>query len=213
MKLDKKDMIFYAITDKNCIGENSFIEKLEDALKGGATFLQLREKEISEEEYLKKAKQTKKIADKYSVPFVINDNVEVAINSDASGVHIGQGDMDAKKARQLIGDDKILGVSANTVETAKLAEQNGADYIGVGAVFKTNTKKDANVISMEVLNEICNSVSIPVVAIGGINEETILDLKGTEIDGVCCISAVFGKENVFEASRHLYKLAKEIIKE
>lgn len=213
MKLDKKDMIFYAITDKNCIGENSFIEKLEDALKGGATFLQLREKEISEEEYLEKAKQTKKIADKYSVPFVINDNVEVAINSDASGVHIGQGDMDAKKARQLIGDDKILGVSANTVETAKLAEQNGADYIGVGAVFKTNTKKDANVISMEVLNEICNSVSIPVVAIGGINEETILDLKGTEIDGVCCISAVFGKENVFEASRHLYKLAKEIIKE
>lgn len=212
MKLDKKSMILYVITDRSWIGEDSLDKQVEEALKGGATFLQLREKQLSTDEFLDQAKKIKKITDRYNIPFIINDNVEVAINSDADGVHIGQEDMKAKKVRNIMGSDKILGVSASTVEAAKLAEENGADYIGVGAVFKTNTKEDANVISMDTVKNICKAVSIPVVAIGGINEETVLTLKDSGLDGICCISAVFSKKNINESTRNLYNLAKEIIK-
>ena len=211
MKLDKNDMLLYVITDRTWLGERSLEEEVEETLKGGATFLQLREKELSFDKFLIQAKKIKEITDKYNIPFVINDNVEVAIESDADGVHIGQGDMNAKRVRELIGKDKILGVSANTVESAKLAEENGADYIGVGAVFKTNTKEDANTISMEIIKDICDSVSIPVVAIGGINENTVLDLKSSGIDGICCISAIFAKDDIYEATKNLLNLAKEII--
>ena len=211
MKLDKKDMILYAITDSSWIGDSSLEEQVEETLKGGASFIQLREKDLSFDGFLEEARKIKKVTDKYHAPFVINDNVEVAIQSDADGVHIGQGDMDAKEVRNLIGNHKILGVSANTIETAKLAEENGADYIGVGAVFKTNTKEDADTISMDTIKDICNSVSIPVVAIGGINEGTVLDLKGSGVDGICCISAIFAKENIYEATKNLYNLAKEVI--
>ncbi len=211
MKIDKKSMLLYVITDRSWIGENSFEEDVEEAIKGGATFLQLREKNISDAEYLNHAKGIKKITDKYNIPFVINDNVEVAIKSNADGVHIGQGDMDAKEVRALIGINKILGVTANTVERAILAEENGADYIGVGAVFKTNTKTDANIISRETIKDICKSVSIPVVAIGGINETNILELKNSGIDGVCCISAVFAKSDIYGATKNLYNLAEKLI--
>lgn len=211
MKLDKNSMILYVITDRSWIGDSCLEEQVEETLKAGASFIQIREKQLSFDEFLNQAKKIKRVTDKYDVPFVINDNVEVAIESDADGVHIGQGDRDAKEVRSLIGDDKILGITANTVEAAKLAEENGADYIGVGAVFKTNTKDDANVISMDTVEDICNSVSIPVVAIGGINEKTILKLKGSGVDGICCISAIFGKEDIYEATKNLYKLAKEII--
>ena len=211
MKLDKKSMALYVITDRSWTLESSLEEQVEETLKGGATFLQLREKNLSFDEFLSQAKQIKKLTDKYNIPFVINDSLEIAIESNADGVHIGQGDMNARQVRKLIGNDKILGVSANTVETAILAEKNGADYIGVGAVFKTSTKEDANLISMEVVKDICNSVSIPVVAIGGINEKTALNLKGSGVDGICVISAIFVKENIYEATKDLYNLTKEII--
>lgn len=204
-------MLLYVITDRTWVGESSLTTQVEEALKGGATFIQLREKNLPFDEFLNQAKEIKNLVGKYNVPFVINDNVEIAIKSNADGVHIGQNDMDAKEVRKLIGKDKILGVSANTVEDAKLAEENGADYIGVGAVCKTNTKEDANVISMDVVKDICKTVSIPVVAIGGINEDTAMALKGSGVDGICCISAVFGKENIYEATKHLHKLAKEIV--
>lgn len=212
MKVDKKSLLLYAITDRTWLGENSLEEQVEEAIRGGATFLQLREKNLSTDEFLKQAKSIKKITDKYKVPFVINDKVEVAIKSGAHGVHIGQGDMDAKEVREMIGNEKILGVSAKTVETAVLAEQNGADYIGVGAVVKTDTKKDADPVSMETIKEICKAVSIPVVAIGGINESTALSLKGSGVDGICCISAIFAQENIYEATKNLYGLAKQIVR-
>ena len=211
MKVNKESLALYAITDRSWLGESSLEEDVEEALRGGATFLQLREKDLSFNEFLSQAKNIKTITDKYNIPFVINDNIEVAIKSNADGVHIGQGDMNAKDARKLIGGRKILGVSAKTVETARLAEENGADYIGVGAMFKTATKKDADVISMETLKAICDTVTIPVVAIGGIDERRALELKGSGVDGICCISAIFKSENIYKATNNLYKIAKQVI--
>lgn len=211
MKIDKESLRLYVITDRTWIKESSLEEQVEEALKGGATFLQLREKQLSDDEFLEQAKKIKYITDKYKIPLVINDNVEIAIKSDADGVHIGQKDMNASKVRTLIGDDKIIGVSANTVETAILAQKQGADYIGVGAAFKTSTKKDASTISLETIKNICNSVDIPVVAIGGINEENALNLKNSGIDGICCISAIFSKENIYEAAKNLDDLSKQIV--
>ena len=211
MKLDKKSMRLYVITDRSWIEESSLEEQVEEALKGGATFIQLREKHLSDDEFLEQAKKIKHITGKYKIPFVINDNVRIAIKSDADGIHIGQDDMNASKVRELIGNDKIIGVSANTVETALLAQEQGADYIGVGAAFKTSTKKDANIISLETIKDICNSVDIPVVAIGGIDEENALNLKNSGIDGICCISAIFSKENIYEATKNLDVLSRQIV--
>lgn len=213
MKLDKKSMALYAITDRAWLGEDTLEHQVEQALKGGSTFLQLREKELGFDEFLDQAIKIKEITDRYKIPFVINDNVKIAISCDADGVHIGQGDSDAKKVRTLIGDEKIIGVSANTVETAIKAEADGADYIGVGAVFKTSTKKDAEVISMDTLSEICDSVSIPVVAIGGIDKSNALDLRGSGIDGICCISAIFAKEDIYRATENLYRIAKSVVED
>lgn len=211
MKIDKKSMLLYVVTDRTWLGENSLVEQVEDTLKAGATFIQLREKDFPFEDFLKEAKEIKDVTDRYKVPFVINDNVDIAMKCGADGVHVGQGDMNAKNARNIIGEDKILGVSASTVEQAKIAEENGADYIGVGSAFKTNTKSDVNVISMDTLKDICNSVSIPVVAIGGINEENIFNLKNTDIDGICVISAIFSKENIYAATKRLYDLASKMV--
>ncbi len=211
MKLDKESMILYVITDRRWVGENTLEKQVEESLKGGATFIQLREKNLSFSEFLTQAKKIKVITDSYGVPFVINDNIEVAIKSKADGIHIGQDDMDAREVRKLIGKNKILGVSVSTVEEAKLAEKNGADYLGVGAVYKTGTKDDAELVSIDTIKKIYKEVSIPIVAIGGINENTILNLKDSGIDGVCCISAVFGKKDICKASRNLYNLAKQII--
>lgn len=211
MKIDKKSMLLYVVTDRTWLGENSLIEQVEDTIKAGATFVQLREKNLPFEEFLKKAKEIKNITDKYKVPFVINDNVEVAIKCNADGVHVGQEDMNAKNVRNLIGEDKILGVSAGTVKEAKAAEKNGADYIGVGAIVSTSTKEEAKVVSMETLKDICDAVSIPVVAIGGINEENVLKLKGSGVDGICVISAIFSKENIYDATKKLYDLASEMV--
>ena len=186
-------------------------EQTEKAILGGVTFVQLREKNLDFDLFVKEGKEIKELCRKYSVPFVINDDVNVMLAVDADGIHIGQSDENARKVREIIGKDKILGVSAQTVAQAKEAEANGADYIGVGAVFTTTSKDDADSVSFETLREICENVSIPVVAIGGINENNILELKDSKIDGVAIISAIFGKNDIKKATENLKKLLEEIV--
>lgn len=211
MKLDKGTMLLYVVTDRTWIGDNSLINQIEDIINAGATFVQLREKDMPFDEFVAEAKQIKKICEKYKVPFVINDNVEVAIAVDADGVHVGQSDMDALKLRKLLGESKIIGVSASTVEDAIIAQKSGANYIGVGAVFSTSTKLDANNVSHDTLKKICESVTVPVVAIGGINEDNIMNLSGTGVDGVAVISAIFAKEDVSSATKQLLNLSKSMV--
>lgn len=211
MKVSRQSLLLYGITDRTWLNERTLVEVVEDSIKGGVTFLQLREKELAYDEFLKEAFEIKTLTDKYKIPFVINDNIDVALACNADGVHVGQTDMQAGRVRRLIGDDKILGVSVQTEEEAKIAIDNGADYLGVGAMFQTSTKLDAGVMSMEALKKICESVSIPVVAIGGINETNMLKLKGTGIAGVSIISAIYGKKDIYAASQQLLELAKQIV--
>lgn len=211
MKADKQSMLLYAVTDRAWLGIHTLEEQVEEVLKAGATFLQLREKDMSYEAFLREAKEIKKLADRYQVPFVIDDNIQIALECGADGIHVGQSDRSAAEVRSLIGKDKILGVSAQTVEQAVQAEQNGADYLGVGAVFSTSTKLDANSVSFDTLQKICKSVSIPVVAIGGISEQNILQLKGSGVDGVAVISAIFAKPDVYAATKTLRSLSEQMV--
>jgi thiamine-phosphate pyrophosphorylase len=204
-------MVLYAITDRTWLVDKSLAEQVEEAIQGGATFIQLREKNLSFVEFLSVANDVKKITDKYKIPFVINDNVDVAVSINADGVHIGQDDEEIKEARKKLGINKIIGMSAHSVEEALKAEKNGADYIGVGAVFNTSTKLDADYVDFETLKNICLSVNIPVVAIGGINENNILKLKGSGIDGVSVISAIFAKPDIKKAARSMFKLSNEVV--
>ena len=218
LKLDneaiRKSMLLYAITDRGWLKEGETLEGVvEDVLKSGATFLQLREKIQGHEEVVEMAKKLQALCKKYKVPFVVNDDIMAAKEMDADGVHIGQSDMEYTKAREILGPDKIIGVSAGNLQEAKEAERVGADYIGVGAVFHTDTKKDATSLTMDQLKEICEAVSIPVVAIGGISVDNALELKGTGIDGICVISAIFGSENPSEATKKLLDLSKKIVSE
>ena len=174
----RKDLLLYAVTDRSWLGNETLYEQVEKALKGGATFIQLREKELDEEHFMEEAVALKELCHNYHVPFVINDNIEVALAVDADGVHIGQDDMSVEEARKLLGEDKIIGVSAHNVEEAIKAQKGGADYLGVGAVCATSTKKDANVVSKEEIKKICHTVEIPVVAIGGVKKENIKTLEG-----------------------------------
>lgn len=212
MKFDKKDLLLYAVTDRSWLGRDTLANAVEKALKGGATFLQLREKELEYGKFLDEAKEMKALCRKYHVPFVIDDNVDIAMASDADGVHVGQGDMEAGHVRQLIGADKILGVSVQTVEQAVLAEKKGADYLGVGAVFHTDSKADADHVGYETLKKICEAVSIPVVAIGGINRENIMQLSGSGICGVAVISAIFAQPDIEKAASDLKELAAKMVK-
>ncbi|MBE6051464.1 MAG: thiamine phosphate synthase [Clostridium sp.] len=208
MNVDNKSLLLYAVTDRYwTTKEKTLISQVKDAIEGGITFLQLREKNLSYDEFLEEAKEIKKLTDKANIPFVINDNVEIAIKCNADGVHVGQSDMAAQDVRSLIGPDKILGVSAHTVEEAKLAEKNGADYLGVGAVFSTSTKKDATNLSVELLKKICDSVSIPVVAIGGITKDNLSELENSNINGVAVVSAIFAENNIVEATKKLKELS------
>lgn len=211
MNCTKEDMLLYAVTDRAWTGEKTLLEQVKEALDGGITFLQLREKELGEEEFLREAEDMKTLAAAYHVPFVINDNVELALAIGADGVHVGQEDMEAGKVREKLGPDKIIGVSAHSVEEAVKAEKSGADYLGAGAVFSTSTKGDAGALSMETLKAICSSVSIPVVAIGGIKEENILSLKGTGVAGAAIVSGIFARKNIREACVRLRSLAKEMV--
>ncbi|MBZ2174276.1 thiamine phosphate synthase [Schnuerera sp. xch1] len=211
MKLDKHSMLLYAITDRRWLRQHNLSYEVEEALKGGTTFVQLREKNITFDEFVKLAKDIKAVTDKYKVPFVINDNVDIASIIDADGVHIGQDDEGIKTARERLGINKIIGVSASTVKEAIEAEKNGADYIGVGSIFNTTSKLDADNVSLSTLKEICKSVNIPVVAIGGISNNNILELSGSGIDGVAVISAIFAQVDIKEATRELLKLSKQVV--
>ena len=212
MKLDNKNLLLYAVTDRSWLKGETLESAVEKALKGGSTFLQLREKKLEYERFLEEAEEIKGLCKKNHVPFVINDNVGIAIAADADGVHVGQKDMEAGKVRELIGKDKILGVSVQTVEQAMLAEKNGADYLGVGAVFKTSSKEDADIVSYETLKAICKAVSIPVVAIGGINRDNVMELSGSGICGIAVISAIFAQQDIVNAAVQLKELAKKMVK-
>ncbi len=211
MKIDKKAMLLYAVTDRTWLNGRSLTEQAEQAIKAGATLIQLREKDLSFDEFVEEAKKMKEVTDRYHIPFIINDNINVALAVGADGVHVGQSDMAAGDVRTLLGGDKILGVSAQTVEQAIRAEKNGADYLGVGAVFSTSTKHDAQDVSFQTLKEICAAVSIPVVAIGGIHEKNILRLRGSGVDGVAVISAIFAKPDIYAAAKELCALSKEMV--
>lgn len=211
MKADKQSMLLYAVTDRLWVGEKTLSEQVEEAIKGGATFIQLREKTFGYDEFLQEAKQIKKVTDRYQIPFVINDYIKVAVDCGADGVHIGQDDIRLEDARKLVGPDRIVGVSVQTVEQAIAAEKSGADYLGAGSMFSTSTKMDADMVSFETLKKICNAVNIPVVAIGGINQSNILELSGTGVDGAAIVSAIFAASDIKEASRELHILSKKMI--
>lgn len=211
MKLERESLLLYAVTDQTWTKNQTLDQQVEEALKAGVTFLQLREKNMPEEEILKEAFQMKEIAGRYQVPFVINDDVEVALKCGADGVHVGQKDMVVISARKILGEDKIIGVSVQTVEQAKLAQSQGADYLGVGAVFATSTKQDASNVSFETLKKICETVTIPVVAIGGIQLENMKELKNSKIAGIAVISAIFGSKDITKATIDLLDEVKEIV--
>lgn len=213
MKLDKKDLLLYGVTDRKWLDGRKLVDDVEKSLKGGVTILQLREKHLDDEEFLKEALEIKKICEKYKVPFIVNDNVEIAIKSNAHGIHVGQKDMVAKDVRKLIGENKILGVSAQTVEQALLAEKMGADYLGVGAIFSTDSKSDAESVDISTLKEICERVKIPVVAIGGIGKENVSLLENSGIVGVAVISAIYGENNIEVATTQLKDIVKKVVKE
>ena len=209
----KSSLLLYAVTDRRWTGEKTLARQVEDAILGGATFVQLREKELGESAFYEEAVEIAALCRKYKVPFVVNDNVEIAKRMGADGVHVGQSDMEAGDVRALLGPDAILGVSAQTVEQAVLAEKRGADYLGVGAVFPTGSKDDAVEVDHETLKAICEAVSIPVIAIGGISRENVHELKGSGICGVAVISAIFGAEDICEATKELRKEVVETIGE
>ena len=211
MKFKKEMLLLYAVTDRHWTGRQTLEEQIEEALAGGVTILQLREKNLPEEEFLQEAIRVKEICHRHGVPLIINDNVEVALKSGADGVHVGQSDMEAGMVREKIGPDKILGVSAQTVEQAIQAQKQGADYLGVGAVFHTGSKDDADDVSYETLKAICQAVSIPVVAIGGITRENVKELAGSGICGVAVISAIYAADHIEKAARDLKEATREML--
>ena len=208
----RKAMLLYAVTDQMWLKEGEALaDVVEAVLKNGATFLQIREKDLAQDVFAAEAERLKTLCAQRGVPFVVNDSVEIALKIDADGVHVGQSDIKGRDIRSIIGPDKILGISAGTVEEAIAAEKSGADYIGVGAIFSTSTKKNARSMTMERLKEIVSSVSIPVVAIGGISAENISQLSGSGVDGVAVVSAIFAAENPGKATANLLKLAEDVV--
>ena len=211
MKCDKKTMLLYAVTDRAWLKDQTLYEQVESALKGGVTCVQLREKELSDEDFLSEALEIGALCKRYNVPFFINDNVEVAIKCKADGIHVGQDDMSAADVRKLVGDDMMLGVSVHTVKEALDAVKAGADCLGVGAMFSTSTKLDADVLTMEALKDICDAVDVPVVAIGGLGKHNIMKLAGTGVDGVALVSAIFSADDIESECKELRRLSEEMI--
>lgn len=212
MKCAKKDLLLYAVTDRRWLADGETLyQVVEQAIDGGVTFVQLREKGLAEDLFLEEAREIKKLCNARKIPFVINDSVDIALAMDADGVHVGQSDMEAGDVREKLGPDKIIGVSAQTVEQAKLAEAHGADYLGVGAVFATGSKDDAVEVGPQTLRDICQAVSIPVIAIGGISKENVSQLTGSGICGIAVISAIFAQKDVKAASKELHDLTAEMV--
>lgn len=211
MKFAKEDLLLYAVTDRHWLKDETLENQVEKALQGGATFLQLREKSLDDDIFLAEAKEIQKLCKKYQVPFVINDNVDIALAIDADGVHVGQSDMEALDVRKRLGPDKIIGVSSQNVQQALLAQKHGADYLGVGAVFPTGSKDDAEDVSFETLKAICQAVDIPVIAIGGITKENVSELKGSGICGIAVISAIFAQKDIKAATKELKKRTMDMV--
>lgn len=211
MKNDRSKYLLYAVTDRHWLNGRTLEEDVELALKGGVTLVQLREKDLNFEEFCEEAEKIHLLCQKYNVPLIINDDVEVAKAVNSEGVHLGQGDMSIAKAREILGNDKIIGATARTKEQAVKAEKEGADYVGSGAVFGTSTKSDAVKMSFGTLREICNSVNIPVTAIGGITKENVLQLKGTGISGAAVVSGIFAEKDIFNSTIELRKKIEEVV--
>ena len=208
----RRGMLLYAVTDQSWLKEGqTLLDVCEDVLNHGATFLQIREKDLDADAFEAQAKKLKELCARYQVPYVVNDSIEIAMTIDADGVHVGQSDIKGRDIRSMIGPDKILGISAGTVEEAIAAENAGADYIGVGAVFGTGTKKNARNLTLEKLRQISSAVSIPVVAIGGINAKNLMELSGSGVDGVAVVSAIFAAEDPSQATVQLLELAKQMV--
>ena len=205
-------MLLYAVTDRAWVGKQSLCEQVEAALRGGVTCVQLREKELDEAAFLAEAKEISALCRRYGVPFFVNDNVDIAIACGADGVHVGQEDMAAAQVRRRVGDGMMIGVSVHSVEEAVEAVKNGADCLGVGAMFSTSTKADASVLPREVLRDICNAVDVPVVAIGGIGKGNLMQLAGTGVDGVALVSAIFGAADIVAECRLLRALSEEMVR-
>ena len=210
MNCSREMMRLYAVTDRSWLNGQTLYEQVEQALKGGVTLVQLREKGLGAEQFLQEARQIQQLCRRFGVPLIINDSIEVALAVDADGVHLGQDDANAAQARQLLGKDKIIGVSAHNVQEALQAVQDGADYLGSGAVFGSGTKTNVSTLPMQTLREICSAVPIPVVAIGGITEQNLQQLSGTGIAGAAVVSAIFAQENIEEAAIRLRGLLSQM---
>lgn len=214
MKIKKEQLQVYAVTDTKSIRKERYVtlyDAVEAAIKGGATIVQLREKELSEDVFLAEARAIKKLTGRYGIPFIINDNVALAKACQADGVHLGQGDMQVKEARAILGDTAIIGVSAHNVEEALLAEKQGADYLGSGSVFGTTTKQDVTALPLKTLRDICRAVQIPVVAIGGVSAENINQLIGCDVAGVAVVSAIFAQEEIETATNALVTQVRDML--
>ena len=201
----KKDLKLYLVTDSEILKDRDFYKCIEDAIKSGVTMVQLREKNADGKEFLEKAIKLRKLTNKYNTTFVINDRIDIAILVDADGVHIGQSDIDAVSARKLLGDNKIIGVSARNLQEAKIAKENGADYLGIGAMFSTSTKMDAKLVSFDTLEEITNKVDLPFVLIGGITLDNVERLKKFNPDGYALVSGILGADNIGKRVREWYE--------
>ena len=212
MKCNSDTMLLYAVTDRMWEKNQTLFEQVEAALKGGATCIQLREKELDDSLFLKEAIKMRELCKRYKVPLIINDNVDVAIKCKADGIHVGQDDMNVNYVRSLVGENMIIGVSAHTVKQAIQAQNEGADYLGVGAMFNTSTKSDAKEITYKTLQEICGVTTIPVVAIGGINKTNIMQLSGSGVDGVALVSAIFAANDIEKECKELRLLVQEMIR-
>lgn len=210
MNCSREMMRLYAVTDRSWLNGQTLYEQVEQALKGGVTLVQLREKGLGAEQFLQEARQIQQLCHRFGVPLIINDSIEVALAVDADGVHLGQDDANAAQARQLLGKDKIIGISAHNVQEALQAVQDGADYLGSGAVFGSGTKTNVSTLPMQTLREICSAVPIPVVAIGGITEQNLQRLSGSGISGAAVVSAIFAQENIEEAAIRLRGLLSQM---
>ncbi len=211
MKCDKKHLLLYAVTDQAWVGEQTLYQQVEAALQGGVTCVQLREKNLGEADFLQEAKDICALCRRHGVLFIVNDNVDIALACGADGIHVGQEDMAAGEVRRRVGGDMIIGVSVHTVEEARQAVRDGADYLGLGAVFPTNTKTDVEQMPNETLRAICEAVDVPIVAIGGINRDNLLRLSGSGVDGVALVSAIFSAEDIEGACRELRALSEQMV--